>query len=147
MGSRLAFVTSLPTWAVWVLSFGSPTVTAVIACVGQYLGHHAARDLEARSKREEVMRNLRWAAELAASNDAAKARLGVRQLKALRDSKMLTPADQEFVRAALEATIKNPRQAIAESTEDAEVVVDTTTNVAGETFVSSEEEWGEGTDI
>jgi hypothetical protein len=86
------------------------------------------------------MRNLRWAAELAASNDAAKARLGVRQLKALRNSEMLTPTEQAFVYAALEVTIKVPRQAIAQSAEDVEVVAEASTNVAGETLVSSEEE-------
>jgi hypothetical protein len=93
------------------------------------------------------MRTLRWAAELAASNDAAKARLGVRQLKALQESKMLTPIEQEFVYAALEVTIKVPRQVIAQSTEEVEAVIDPSTNVAGETLVSSEEEWGEETDI
>jgi hypothetical protein len=92
------------------------------------------------------MRNLRWAAELAASNDAAKARLGVKELKALQGSEMLTAIDQEFVYAALDATIKVSRQAIAQSTEDAEVVVESSTNVARETLVSLEEEWGE-TDI
>jgi hypothetical protein len=147
IGSRLAFVTSLPTWTVWALSFGSPALTAVIACVAQYLSRRAARELEARSKREEVMRTLRWAAELAASNDAAKARLGVRQLKALQESKMLTPIEQEFVYAALEVTIKVPRQVIAQSTEEVEAVIDPSTNVAEETLVSSEEEWGEETDI
>jgi hypothetical protein len=93
------------------------------------------------------MRNLRWAAELAASNDAAKARLGVRELMELRDSKMLTPIEQGFVYAALDVTIKFPRQAIAQSAGDVEVLVDPTTNAAGETLVSSEEECGEGADI
>jgi hypothetical protein len=141
-------VTSLPTWAVWTLSFGSPTLTAVIAFLGYYFGHRAARDLEARSKREEVMRNLRWAAELAASNDAAQARLGIQELKALRDSKMLSPIDQGFVYAALDATIEIPRQAIAQSAKDAEVIVNASANVAGETIVSSEEgDLGEEADI
>ena len=93
------------------------------------------------------MRNLRWAAELAASDDAAKARLGVRQLRALQDSKMLTPDEQEFVYAALEVTIKFPREAITQSTEDVEAIIDPSTNVARETLVSSEEEQGEGADI
>lgn len=140
-------MTTLPTWAVWTLSFGSPAVTAVIAVLGHYFSHRAARDLEARSKREEVMRNLRWAAELAASNDAAKARLGVQELKALRDSKMLTPVEQGFVYAALDATIKVPRQVIAQYAEDVEVVVEAGTNVAGETLVSSEEGHGEEANI
>jgi hypothetical protein len=148
MGFMLAIVTSLPTWAVWTLAFGSPTLTAVIALLGHYFGHRAARDLEARSKREEVMRNLRWAAELAVSNDAAKARLGIQELEALRDSKMLTPIEQAFIYAALDVTIEVPRQAIAQSTKDVEVVLKASANVAGETLVSSKEgEQGEETDI
>jgi hypothetical protein len=66
---------------------------------------------------------------------------------ALRDSEMLTPIEQEFVYAALDATIKIPRQAIAQSTEDVEVVVGPSTNVAEETLVFSEEESGEEADI
>jgi hypothetical protein len=131
-------VTSLPIWAVFTLSFGSPVLAAGITALGYYLGHRAARDLEARSKREEVMRNLRWAAELAASNDAAKARLGVYELKALRVSEMLTPLDQGFVDAALMATIAIPRQAIAQSVKDPEVVIDVSANTVGGTLVSSE---------
>jgi hypothetical protein len=139
MRRKLAFVTLLPTWTVYALGFGSPTLTAVIAITGHYLNHRATQDLEGRSKREEVMRNLRWAAELAASNDAAKARLGVHELKALRESKMLTAIDQGFVDAALRATIQIPREAIAESAEDPEVVVEASANASRETLVSSEE--------
>ena len=141
-------MTSLPVWAVFTLGFGSPVLAAGITALGYYLGHRAAQDLEARSNREEVMRNLRWAAELAASNDAAKARLGVHELKALRDSKMLTLIDQGFVDVALMATIKIPRQAIARSAKDPEVVIDVSANAAEETLVSSEEgDVGEEADI
>ena len=148
MGSILAIVTSLPIWAVFTLGFGSPVLAAGITALGYYLGHRAARDLEARSTREEVMRNLRWAAELAASNDAARARLGVHELNALRDSRMLTVIDQGFVDAALMATIEIPRQAITQSAKDPEVVVDASANAAEEMLVSSEEgELGEEADI
>jgi hypothetical protein len=93
------------------------------------------------------MRILRWAAELAVSNDAAKARLGVQELKALRDSKMLTRVEQAFIYAALEVTVEGARQAITQSGEDAEVVK-TSANVSEETLVSSEEAGpGEETDI
>jgi hypothetical protein len=132
-------VTSLPTWAVWVLSFGSPSLTAAIAVLAQYFGHRAARELEIRSKREEVMRNLRWAAELAASDDAKKALLGVVELKALRDSKMLSEAELGFIYAALDDAIEGPRQAINQSAGEVEVVVRCDADVAGGIPVS----WGE----
>lgn len=135
---------SLPTWAVWTLSFGLPVLSAVGAYLGTYLSRRAAVDLEARSRREEVMRNLRWAAELAVSNDAAKARLGIQELEALRDSTMLTPIEQEFIYAALRATIAVPQHVIAQSAEDTDVIIGTSANVAGETLVSSEGEQGGG---
>lgn len=39
------------------------------------------------------MRNLRWATELAVSNDSAKAGLGIAQLRALGESDLLNPAN------------------------------------------------------
>jgi hypothetical protein len=147
MGSRLTFVTTLPTWAVYALGFGTPLLTAGVAFLGNYFSHRAARDLEARSKREEVMRILRWAAELAVSNDAAKARLGIQELQALRDSNLLTPVEQAFIYAALDVTVEGPRQAITRAGEDAEAVK-ASPNVSEETLVPSEEEGlGEETDF
>ncbi len=94
------------------------------------------------------MRNLRWAAELAVSNDAAKARLGIRELEALQVSKLLTTAEQGFIYAALDAAIDVPRLVIAQSAKDAEVVVEASANVSEEILVSSDEgEQGEETDI
>jgi hypothetical protein len=86
-------------------------------------GRRAARDREARFKREEVMRNLRWAAELAVSDDAAKMRLGVRELDALRNSKMLGPDAEEIIYAALRAAIEIPVQRIEQSGLEADAVV------------------------
>jgi hypothetical protein len=51
------------------------------------------------------MRNLRWAAELAVSQDEPKARLGVAQLRSLLDSKIIGDDEKESVQAALGATI------------------------------------------
>ena len=94
------------------------------------------------------MRNLRWAAELAVSNDAATALLGVRELEALRDSKMLTPIEQGFIYAALKVTVEIPRQAIAESAGDVDVVLEASANAVGGILVFSEEgERGEEADI
>jgi hypothetical protein len=139
MRFMLAIVTSLPSWAVWTLAFGSPALTAVIAFLGQYIGRRAARELEARSRREEVMRSLRWAAELAVSNDAAKSRLGVQELQALRKSELLTEVEQGFIDAALEVTIEIPHQAIERSGGKVEVIIEADANTAGETPVPSEE--------
>lgn len=53
-------MTSLPTWAVWVLSFGAPVLAFAGVMLGQAVARRGERELEFRSKREEVMRILRW---------------------------------------------------------------------------------------
>jgi hypothetical protein len=139
MRFMLAVVTSLPTWAALTLAFGLPVLTAATAFLGQYFGRRATGELEARSRREEVMRNLRWAAELAVSNETAKSRLGLQELEALWTSELLTDVEQGFIDAALKATIEIPRQAIAQSAGEVKVILEADANAAGETPVPSEE--------
>jgi hypothetical protein len=89
------------------------------------------------------MRILRWASELAVSEDRGKARLGIQELRALRDYKMLASSEEEFIDAALRAAIEVPLEAIARSGGEVEVIVTPDPDVVGESPVSSEEE-GEG---
>lgn len=137
---RFDLVTSLPTWAVWVLSFGSPTLTAAVALVGQRISRRGTQDLESRSKREEVMRSLRWAAELAVSDDVRKARLGNRELRALQNSRLLSPAEEDFIYAALDAALDVPVHAIEQAEGDVEVVATTDDSATGEVLLPSEDE-------
>jgi hypothetical protein len=117
-------VTSLPTWAVWVLAFGSPALAFVGVVIGQAITRRGAREMEVRSKREEVMRILRWAAELAVSDDQAHARLGVAQLGALLESELLDEEEKDFVQAALTAMVRVPVQQIEQLGEDVQVVTE-----------------------
>lgn len=119
-------MTSLPTWAVWVLSFGSPTLTAIIAIIGQSISRRGVKELEQRSRREEILRNLRWAAELAVSDDTGRARLGLQELQALHESDLLSSSEERFIDAALCAVIEAPRQAIIQEGDDVEVVAAST---------------------
>jgi hypothetical protein len=105
-------VTSLPTWAVWVLSFGSPLLAFVGVILGQAVTRRGDKELEFRSKREEVMRILRWAAELAVSDDQAHSRLGVAELGALLHSELLDEEEKDFVQAALTAVVRMPVERI-----------------------------------
>ena len=105
-------MTSLPTWAVWLLSFGSPVLAFVGVIVGQTVTRRGDRELEFRSKREEVMRVLRWAAELAVSEDQAHSRLGVAELGALLQSELLDEEEKDFVQAALTAVVRVPVEQI-----------------------------------
>lgn len=115
-------VVSLPLWAVFAVSFGSPTLAFLGVLVAQLVGRKGAKELETRSKREETMRNLRWAAELAVSDDAAKSELGVAQLIALGDSDLLDEGQQLFVDAALEAVVGDAAEEVDAAGPDVEVV-------------------------
>ena len=115
-------MTSLPTWAVWTLAFGSPALAFVGVLIGEVITRRGARELEIRSKREEVMRILRWAAELAVSDDQAHARLGVAQLGALLQSELLDEEEKNFVQAALTAVVRVPVERIEQFGGDVQVV-------------------------
>lgn len=75
-------MTTLPTWAVWLVSLGTPVLTFIGVLLAQAIDRKEAMELETRSKREETMRNLRWAAELSVKDDDRMASLGVSQLGA-----------------------------------------------------------------
>jgi hypothetical protein len=112
----------------------------VLGFLGQFYGRRAATELEARSRREEVLRNLRWAAELAVSEDRDKSALGIEELGALRDySEILSRTEAGFIAAALRVATQGPREAIGESGGDYKIVRDTDTDAIEGGDVSSEE--------
>jgi hypothetical protein len=117
-------VTTLPTWAVWVLSFGTPVLAFLGVLAGQAVTRRGTRELETRSKREEVMRILRWAAELAVSDDQAHSSLGVAELGALLGSELLDEEEKDFVQAALEAVVRVPAERIEQLGGDVQVVAE-----------------------
>ncbi len=102
----VSIVTELPVWAVYAVSLGTPIAAFLGVLIGTVVTRKGDTELEARSKREEVMRTLRWAAEKAVSEDAGEARLGLLQLEALGDSALLDEDGQVFLEAALTAVVK-----------------------------------------
>jgi hypothetical protein len=94
-------------------------------------GRLGAEELELRSRREEVMRNLRWAAELAVSKDTARALMGTRQLHALGRSPLLDADGQQFVDEALAAVVEEPVQAVSRAAPDV-AVFEVPTEVGGD---------------
>jgi hypothetical protein len=137
-------VTALPTWAVWTLAFGTPLLAFVGVVIGQVITRRGDTELEIRSKREEVMRILRWAAELAVSDDEAHARLGVAQLGALLSSELLDEEEKDFVQAALEAVVRVPVQQIEQLGQDVEVVAESDLSAGGGADVQSAPEAEQG---
>lgn len=103
---------SLPTWAVYAVAFGTPLSALAGVLIGQFLSRAGAKELEQRSRREETLRNLRWASELAVDDDPARADLGVVQLKALLDSDLLDETETVFVDATLNLLVEGPVAAL-----------------------------------
>lgn len=115
-------MTTLPTWAVLAVTFGTPALTFIGVLLAQLITRKGARELEIRSRREETMRSLRWAAELSVSRDDRLADLGVAQLAALLESDLLEDPEKVFVEAALDAVYEEPEAMLEDLGEDAEAV-------------------------
>ena len=108
-------MSTLPTWAVYAVAFGTPVSAFVAVLIGHVLLRRGANELDVWRRREETMRLLRWASEQAASNEPAKARMGVAALDALGASELLQAADQELVDAVIDSLIEEPVEEIEES--------------------------------
>lgn len=97
VGPSLAGVTTLPSWAVYAVSLGSPIAAFVGVVLGQWLLRKGAHELDVWRRREETMRMLRWASEQAASPETVKAGMGLAALEALSTSELLQEPDQSLV--------------------------------------------------
>jgi hypothetical protein len=115
-------VVSLPVWALISVALGSPILSFLGVLLAQFITRKSAAELEARSKREETMRNLRWAAELAVSLDERMADLGVAQLRALLGSQLLDDSEKIFVEAALGAVYDDAKGELDRLGDDASAV-------------------------
>ena len=91
------------------MTLGLTVLTPLLAFAGAQLGvalnRRGAQELERRSVREETMRNVRWAAELAVVADVRRAALGVTQLRALHRSDVLDSYERAMVTAALDTVV------------------------------------------
>lgn len=127
--------TDIPVWLLW----GTPISAFLGGLVGQVVTRRGAKELERRSRREEVMRTLRWAAELAIDSDSLKARLGVDQLNALGDSDLLDESGQLFVDAALQSVLSEPVVKIEAAGDDAQVLEQWLSHPLGRTAEAQED--------
>lgn len=106
---------TLPTWAVYTVSFGTPVASFAGVLLGDLLLRRGARELDVWRRREETMRMLRWASEHAVSDDENEARLGVAALEALSTSELLQAPDDALLDAVLDAVLAGPVEAIEAS--------------------------------
>ena len=104
--------TTVPTWAVYLVSIGTLVLAFLGVLLASWLTRRTAKELESRSRREEVMRTLRWAAELAAAKEPGLAQLGVAELAALSRSNLLDDDQKVFIDAALETVVDEQAERI-----------------------------------
>lgn len=110
----------LPVWAAYMAAIG-PAIGAFLGVLfAQLVTRKAATELETRSRREQTMKTLQWAAELAISDTSAQTELGLRQLQALAASNLSDADVQAFVDAALDAVVDDVADEI-EADHDAEI--------------------------
>jgi hypothetical protein len=115
-------VTELPTWAIWLAVFLLPLIGYVVGLVQGWLTRKGAIEANNRGRREELMRQQRWASELSISTDPHKARLGIAQLAAILDSPLLGNDEKVFIDAALASAIHEPQAEIEAAEEGGEEV-------------------------
>jgi hypothetical protein len=101
-------VTELPTWAIWLAVFLVPVLPVVGGLFGNRLGRKTAQ-------REELMRQMRWAADHAISKDPRQAQLGTDQLIAILASDLLTEDTEILIDTALQSLIAGPKAEIEEA--------------------------------
>ncbi|MGQ0624500.1 MAG: hypothetical protein ACT4PP_07600 [Sporichthyaceae bacterium] len=95
MGSGMA------AWGTAAIALGTSILAFAGALFGVLVSRRGARDLDVRWRREESMRLLRWACELAVDPQARRRDVGVATLGALETSTLLQREDQALVSAAL----------------------------------------------
>jgi hypothetical protein len=111
-------VTELPIWGIWLAALLVPAAGVVGGIVGSLLTRKGAKEADNRGRREELMRQLRWASELTVSEDPRKAQLGVDQLIALASSALLSEDDKIFIDATLASAIHGPQAEIEAAEHD-----------------------------
>ncbi len=115
-------MTTLPTWAVYAVAFGTPLLAFLGVVVGHALLRRTANELDVWRRREETMRMLRWASEQAASTEPAQARMGIAALDALSSSELLQEPDGMIVDAVLDSLLAEPVEQIEDGPGEVDVI-------------------------
>lgn len=96
----------VPLWVAVVIAVATPLLAFAGVIVGQLLLRRGALEQDVRWRREETMRLLRWAAELALDADPGRSAVGVAALDGLQQSELIRRHDQPLVTAVLQAVLE-----------------------------------------
>lgn len=108
MGSQV------PLWAALAVAVGAPLLAFLGALVGQLAARLRAKEVEVRWRREEAMRLLRWASDLAVAPEPSRADVGVAALEALDGSELLHNDDRAIVSAVFHVVLESANGAYDE---------------------------------
>lgn len=95
----------IPIWVALVIAVGSPLLAFLGVVLAQWLTRKTAHESDIRWQREETMRMLRWATDVASEEAPHRSSVGIAALDALDDSPLLQQEDQLLISAVLEAII------------------------------------------
>ena len=96
----------LPGWAIACVAFGTPLLAFIGVFVCHMLTRRGSDEQDLRWRREQTMRMLRWAAELAVDKEDGRNNVGVAALSALQDSELLQRDDQDLISAVLSVSVE-----------------------------------------
>jgi hypothetical protein len=144
---KISSVTELPTWAIWLAVFLLPLIGFAVGVISSWLGRKGAIETHDRANREELMRQFRWASEMACSDHPITAQLGINNLRAILKSPLLDDDDRLFVDASLAAVIHKPQaeiEAALEAGDDIQVVqLDIETTAAADLPLVDDDDGGQ----
>lgn len=96
-----------PSWLALVAAF-IPLAGVAGGLIGAWWGRKGTKEADNRGRREELMRQLRWASELAVLEDPRQAQLGVDQLRALYGSELFSESEKALIDASLRSVLHEP---------------------------------------
>lgn len=104
-----------------VTPIASALLAFIGAVVGQWWARKSAVELDHWRRREETMRLLRWAVELAADDNQRKAEVGLRTLIELTESELLQAEDQALVDGIADTVLEIALDAYTELAEPSDI--------------------------
>lgn len=96
----------VPLWVAVVIAVAAPVFSFLGVLLAQSFTRNSSERAERRLRREETMRMLRWAADLAASDVRPRAAVGIAALDALNESEVLDAEDQLLISGVLDAVVE-----------------------------------------